>query len=165
MPALRLPRRRPALVGAEYGSTGRTRRSRCAREIRRLIKISNKNILMDGAAALVCPGSEDYEPTTNGAPYNQYYIQTDIALSEATCGPVSGGTGTLSGCTVPPQGPGGFYPYWSFANNSGTCSIMFGNVSGSGLATFGKDAQYGTNQFNKLGYPEFIGPSINNPCL
>jgi hypothetical protein len=104
-------------------------------------------------------------PTTNGAPYNQYYIQTDIGLSEQTCGPVSGGTGTLSGCTVPPQGPGGFYPYWSFANNSGTCSIMFGNVSGSGLATFGKDAQYGTNQFNTLGYPEFIGPSHNNPCL
>ena len=35
---------------------------------------------------------------------------------------------------------------------------------GSGLTTFGKDAQYGTNQFNTFGYPQFIGPSHNNPC-
>ena len=103
-------------------------------------------------------------PTTNRAQYTAYHMQTDVALSESTCGPQSGGTGTLSGCTVPPQGPGGFYPYWSFAKNGGTCSMLFGNVSGPGLTTFGKDAQYGTNQFNTFGYPEFIGPSHHNPC-
>ena len=32
------------------------------------------------------------------------------------------------------------------------------------MTTFGKDAQYGTNQFTTLGYPEFIGPTHNNPC-
>ena len=32
-------------------------------------------------------------------------------------------------------------------------------------STFGKDAQYGTNQFNTFGYPQFISPSHNNPCL
>ena len=67
---------------------------------------------------------------------------------------------------MPPQGPGGFYPYWSQVQRDGSCALEFGNVSrGLGLTTFGKDAQYGTNQFNTLGYPEFIGPSHNNPCL
>jgi hypothetical protein len=69
----------------------------------------------------------------------------------------------LSGCTVPPQGPGGFYPYWSQVQSGGSCALLFGNVSAGN--TFGKDAQYGTNQFNTLGYPEFIGPNHNNPCL
>jgi hypothetical protein len=105
-------------------------------------------------------------PTTNGQQYSKYFIQTDVALSEVTCGPsnYSNGTGTLAGCTVPPPGPGHFYPYWSFAESHGSCTMLFGNVSGSGLATFGKDAQYGTNQFNTLGYPEFIGPNHPNPC-
>jgi hypothetical protein len=102
-------------------------------------------------------------PTTNGSPYSQFFIQTDLAISESTCGPQSGGTGTLSGCTVPPPGPGGFYPYWSQVQSGGSCSLLFGNVSAG--STFGKDAQYGTNQFNTLGYPEFIGPNHNNPCL
>ncbi len=104
-------------------------------------------------------------PTTNGRPYSKFFIQTDVALSEVTCGPsnYSNGTGTLSGCTVPPQGPGHFYPYWSQVQSGGTCALLFGNVSTGN--TFGKDAQYGTNQFNKLGYPEFIGPNHNNPCL
>jgi len=38
--------------------------------------------------------------------------------------------------------------------------VAFGN----GLNNFGKDAQYGENQFETLGYPEFIGPTHNNPC-
>jgi hypothetical protein len=101
-------------------------------------------------------------PTTNGNQYSQFHIQTDVALSESTCGPASNGTSTLSGCTVPPQGPGNFYPYWSQVQSGGACAFLFGNVSAGN--TFGKDAQYGTNQFAKYGYPEFIGPSHNNPC-
>jgi hypothetical protein len=107
-------------------------------------------------------------PTSGGQQYSQFFIQTDIALSEVTCGPSSyaNGTGSLSGCTVPPQGPGGFYPYWS-QSQIGGCSLLFGNVSsGSGVvSTFGQDAQYGTVQFAKYGYPQFIGPTHNNPCL
>ncbi|HLK72135.1 MAG TPA: hypothetical protein VKU77_00665 [Streptosporangiaceae bacterium] len=101
-------------------------------------------------------------PTTNGRQYSQFFFQTDVALSEATCTP-----DTLSGCTVPPQGPGGFYPYWTAlqAPGLGVCALEFGNVSGFGaLNTFGKDAQYGTNQFPTLGYPEFEGPVHNNTC-
>ena len=117
----------------------------------------------------IYPGSFlELFPTSDGQQYSQFFFQTDVALSEVTCGPgnYSNGTGTLSGCTVPPQGPGGFYPYWSEAQLSG-CSFEFGNVSsGSGVVTtFGKDAQYGTVQFAKYGYPQFIGRSYNNPCL
>jgi hypothetical protein len=44
-------------------------------------------------------------PTTSGRQYPQYFFQADITLSESTCTAAN-----LSGCTVPPRGPGGFYP-------------------------------------------------------
>jgi hypothetical protein len=106
-------------------------------------------------------------PTSNGRQYPQFFMQTDVALSESTCGGNTLGTpgGTSAGCTVPPQGPGGFYPYWSQVLGNGGCSLEFGNVSsGLGVSTFGKDKQYGTNQFNTFGYPQFIGPLHTNPC-
>ena len=100
-------------------------------------------------------------PSSAGRQYPQYFIQTDIALSESTCS-----AQTLSGCTVPPQGPGGFYPYWTQLHVGGFCALEFGNVSGrsSFLNDFGKDAQYGQNQFSTLGFPEFEGPAHNNAC-
>ena len=39
-------------------------------------------------------------PTTGGAQYSKFFMQTDIALSESTC------TATGAGCSVPPAGPG-----------------------------------------------------------
>jgi hypothetical protein len=100
-------------------------------------------------------------PTSAGRQYRQYFFQTDIALSESTCTAT-----TLSGCTVPPQGPGGFYPYWTESHALGSCALEFGNVSGRGpfLTDFGKDAQYGQDLFTTLGYPEFEGPVHNNTC-
>ena len=105
-------------------------------------------------------------PTSNGRQYQQFLFQTDVALSESQCGgnTVTGG-GTPGGCTVPPQGPGGFYPYWTQVLGNGGCSLEFGNVSaGFGQNDFGKDAQYGTDQFNTFGYPQFIGAPHTNPC-
>ncbi|HEV8065446.1 MAG TPA: hypothetical protein VGP46_11465 [Acidimicrobiales bacterium] len=105
------------------------------------------------------PGSFiDSLPTTNGHQYSDFYMQTDIALSEATCG-----AATPKGCTVPPKGPGGFYPYWSEIDASGTCYFYFGNVS-KGVNDFGKDAEYGTNHLSQFGYPEFIGKTYSNVC-
>jgi hypothetical protein len=100
-------------------------------------------------------------PTTAGRQYPKYFFQTDLALSESTCTPT-----TLSGCTVPPPGPGGFYPYWTEAHGGGYCALEFGNVSGHGpfLTDFGKDAQYGQDQFATLGYPEFEGAPLTNTC-
>jgi hypothetical protein len=36
--------------------------------------------------------------------------------------------------------------------------------NGFGLTTFGEDSQYGSDQFAKYGYPQFIGKTYNNPC-
>ncbi len=102
-------------------------------------------------------------PTTNGhRQYSQFFFQTDIALSESTCT-----TGSTSGCTVPPQGPGNFYPYWTLVHSFGACALEFGNVSGSRpfLTDFGKDAQYGQNLLSTLGYPEFESSAHQNTCL
>ena len=99
-------------------------------------------------------------PTTGGRQYPQLFFQTDVALSESTCTPA-----TLSGCTVPPKGPGGFYPYWSQLSAGPACALEFGNVSrGFGLNDYGQDAQYGTNQYSTLGYFEFEGPVHRNAC-
>jgi hypothetical protein len=100
----------------------------------------------------------DWFPTTGGAQYSRFFFQTDIALSESTCTST-----TLSGCTVPPKGPGNFYPYWSETKVNGQCVFEFGNVS-SKVTTFGKDSEYGKNQFKTLGYPEFIGKSHSTSC-
>ena len=105
-------------------------------------------------------------PSSNGQQYSRFHFQTDVALSEITCAgntlAGSGGSGTTNGCTVPPQGPGGFYPYWTQVQQGGTCDLEFGNVSHG--ATFGRDAQYGTDQFATYGYPQFISRAHNNPC-
>ena len=93
-------------------------------------------------------------PTTvGGANYAQFQFQTDVALSELTC------TGT-SGCAVPPPGaPGAFYPYWT---RPAACSWEFGNMRNGN--TFGKEAQYGTNVFATMGYPEFESGFYSNTC-
>jgi hypothetical protein len=114
------------------------------------------------------PGSffENF-PTSSGRQYPQYFFQTDIALSEATClgNSQPGYGGTLAGCTVPPPGPGKFYPYWSTYQAGSFCALEFGNVShGNDITNNGEDTQYGTNQEATLGYPEFEGPVLNNTC-
>jgi hypothetical protein len=99
-------------------------------------------------------------PTTSGTQYSQYMVQTDLALSESTCS----GT-TTAGCTVPPPGPGNFYPYWSRVGSGSACTLEFGNVStGTGVNDLGGDSQYGTDQIATLGYPEFEGPVQPNTC-
>ena len=115
-------------------------------------------------------------PASRGSGYSQYQIQTDAAYSEPNCS-----VGTPAGCTIPPKGPGGFYPFWSFVQNqnhwSGTnqqgndngsnrgCTIEFGNVtSGPGVNDLGGDAQYGSDQAQRLGAPEFQGPILPVDC-
>jgi hypothetical protein len=108
----------------------------------------------------VNPGSfVQSAPTTQGSHYSQSFFQTDIALSEATCAK------SFSGCTVPPPGPGHFYPYWSTQTVNGQCSILFGNVAtGTGVNNYGKTAQYGKDLRPVLGYDEFEGPKGPAVC-
>jgi hypothetical protein len=100
-------------------------------------------------------------PTTDGgSQYSHFFIQTDIGLSEYTCAQSS-----TAGCTVPPPGPGGFYPYWSRVDRGGQCALEFGNVSsGPGVDDMGKDAQYGADMEPTLGYTQFEGPIQSNRC-
>ena len=68
---------------------------------------------------------------------------------------------------MPPQGPGGFYPYWTQLQAPASAPARSSSATcppDSALNTYGKDAQYGTNQFATLGYPEFEGPVHNNAC-
>jgi hypothetical protein len=98
-------------------------------------------------------------PITNGQKYEQSFFQTDVALSESTCG------ADISGCTVPPSGPGNFYPYWSTMGTGSACRILFGNVAGGGgVNDFGGNAQYGTDLRPVIGYDEFEGPVTNAVC-
>jgi len=98
-------------------------------------------------------------PTSNGHAYPQSFFQTDVALSESTCGD------NIGGCTVPPSGPGNFYPYWSTITSGNSCSIVFGNVAGGGAVNdFGGTAQYGADLRNTIGYDEFEGPVTPAVC-
>ncbi len=91
--------------------------------------------------------------TMGGANYPQFQFQTDAALSESTC------TGT-SGCVVPPpNAPGAFYPYWT---SPSACTWEFGNMTNGNA--FGQAAEYGTNQFATLGYPEIESGLFPNTC-
>ena len=99
-------------------------------------------------------------PTTGGEQYPSWFAQTDVATLESTCSQSND-----AGCTVPPPGPGGFYPYWSEMRAGSSCSFEFGNVSsGTGVADFGTDAQYGSDRNATLGYPQFVGPTYRNTC-
>ncbi|HLJ02291.1 MAG TPA: hypothetical protein VKT31_02575, partial [Solirubrobacteraceae bacterium] len=95
-------------------------------------------------------------PVSLGRQYPGYYIETDSALSENTCTP-----STLSGCAIPPPtAPGKFYPYWTRVSTQAGCVLEFGNVSTGN--TNGADAQYGTNQAYRLGYPQFESATHSN---
>jgi hypothetical protein len=98
-------------------------------------------------------------PASGRGGYAQYMIQTDTALSESTCAGPAG-----PGCAIPPpNAPGQFYPFWSRVSRGGSCTLEFGNVtSGPGVSDLGGDAQYGSDQYARLGYPEFEGPVLSN---
>jgi hypothetical protein len=94
------------------------------------------------------------QPTTDGTRYPRFQMQTDAALSEASCV-----FPNPSGCKVPPPAaPGKFYPYWTLTKS---CLWEFGNMTNGN--TFGKTAQYGTI-ITKVGYPQLFGPILKNRC-
>ncbi len=71
-----------------------------------------------------------------GARYSKIQFETDLPASEvSTCGP-----NTPAGCTVPPKGPGHFYPYYTQAKVGGLCVWEFGNMRNGNR--FGGDKQY-----------------------
>jgi hypothetical protein len=90
-----------------------------------------------------------------GAGYGRFQIQTDAALSEASCM-----FPNPAGCQVPPPAaPGKFYPFWTLSNS---CLLEFGQMTNGN--SFGGDAQYGSIR-PKVGYAEIFGPIMRNPCV
>jgi hypothetical protein len=86
------------------------------------------------------------QPTSHGQSYPQIQFETDLAATEEGCDLSSG-----AGCTVPPPGPGHFYPYWTLAKDRQLgCTWQFGNAGGTGNS-FGGDTQYGQITFNPPG--------------
>jgi hypothetical protein len=79
------------------------------------------------------------QPTTNGAPYPTMQFMTDSSATQfnTNCNLMTG-----SGCVLPPNGPGNFYPYFTEAMVGGSCVFEFGNMTNGN--DFGKDAQYGS---------------------
>jgi hypothetical protein len=96
-------------------------------------------------------------PLSQKHKYEQTFFQTDVALSEVPCEE----SADTSACTVPPDGPGNFYPFWSTTKGK-NCSILFGNVT-AGVNSYGGFKQYGKDLRNQIGYDEFegkIGPAV-----
>jgi hypothetical protein len=88
------------------------------------------------------------QPTSNGRTYPQIQFETDLAATEFAnnCDLTTG-----ANCTVPPPGPGHFYPYWTLARDQQLgCTWQFGNAGRTGNS-FGGDAQYGQITFNPPG--------------
>jgi hypothetical protein len=96
------------------------------------------------------------QPTSHGHRYPQIQFVTDNSATQfnTNCDPVTG-----SGCVLPPQGPGHFYPYFTQARVGGQCVWEFGNMRNGN--TFGGDAQYGSVGPGTLG--AFTGPVRGNP--
>ena len=94
--------------------------------------------------------------TVGGSGYPQIQFVTDASATEfnTDCDLTSG-----SGCVLPPNGPGNFYPYWTQARVGGTCVWEFGNMHNGN--TFGGDAQYGSVHPGTIG--AFAGPIRTNP--
>ena len=95
------------------------------------------------------------QPTSRGQAYPQIQFETDLAATEAGCDLTNG-----TGCTVPPVGPGHFYPYWTLAKDALGCTWQFGNVAGG--QTFGGDTQYGAVSFSPPGaFTSSVQPNPN----
>jgi len=96
--------------------------------------------------------------TVRGVAYRDFQFMTDASATEFStkCNLTTG-----SGCVLPPDGPGRFYPYFTQALVNGVCVWEFGNMRNGDK--FGGDAQYGAVGPGTLG--AFAGPVIRNqPC-
>jgi hypothetical protein len=101
------------------------------------------------------PGAFAQVPLSRGRPYTKLQFVTTVSASEEGCDLTTG-----AGCTMPPTGPGNFYPYWTQAfDRELGCTWQFGNVRRGN--TFGGEAQYGVVRPTTMG--GFASPILRNP--
>ncbi len=79
---------------------------------------------------------EQLTPASRGHNFGKMQFVTDLSPSESSCNLTTG-----SGCVVPPDGPGHFYPFWTRARVDGACVWEFGNMRNGN--TFGGNRQWG----------------------
>jgi len=88
-------------------------------------------------------------------------VGNHVSASEAGCQPNG------VGCVVPPTGAQ-FYPFYAVGNSDDSrrqgCTLVFGNVSGPGFNSYGRDRQYGTPNLSWFFGQNSSGP-LANPCL
>jgi hypothetical protein len=109
------------------------------------------------------PASHDPESSQYDRPYPISFFETDVNATDPACQP-SG-----EGCAVPPP-HARFYPYWSVqSTGSGAdmslrgCTLLFGNMSGSGIIDFGRDLEYGAPNLPWFFATNTSGP-MSTPC-
>ncbi|MBV8143886.1 MAG: hypothetical protein JO184_02675 [Gammaproteobacteria bacterium] len=111
------------------------------------------------AGSGIGPLSRSGEEGRYDRPYPIVYLETDVSASESTCQPNG------VGCVVPPAGAQ-FYPFYSLENSGSvsTCALVFGNITGPGVNTFGRDKGWGPANL-----PWFFGQNTSgpraNPCI
>jgi hypothetical protein len=107
-------------------------------------------------------GPLSLSPSGYDQPYAIMQWETDVSASEAGCQPNG------VGCVVPPTGAA-FYPYYAVGNSDAagggqqSCTLLFGNISGPGINTYGRDGQYGTPNLSWFFGQNSSGP-LANPC-
>ena len=100
-------------------------------------------------------------------PYPIIQFETDISSTEFANGEGCQTNGV--GCVVPPPGAR-FYPYYGVESSDDAegwqlgCTLVFGNISGRGVNTYGRDQQYGTPDLAWYFGQNSSGP-LANPCL
>ena len=94
------------------------------------------------------------QPASRGSRYPLIQFENTVSASEADCDLSSG-----AGCTLPPPGPGHFYPYWTLARVQHHCVWEFGQTRNGN--TFGAFDQYGTVNPDTQG--GFASAVIRNP--
>jgi hypothetical protein len=105
--------------------------------------------------------------------FNQSYPimqwETNVSASESSPPLAVGCQPNGVGCVVPPTGAQ-FYPYYSVGNSDGQggwepgCTLLFGNISGPGINTYGRDRQFGTPDLAWFFGQNSSGP-FANPCV
>jgi hypothetical protein len=114
------------------------------------------------SAMLITPPS-----TAAGAAYPRMQFLTDNPATNSECT-----ASVLANCVVPPpQAPGKFYPYWTFARFGPACAWEFGQMTNGD--TFGGDQEYGKptvlSQIINLGImdesPVMPNPGCEGPSL
>src|SRR5579871_1391491 len=98
--------------------------------------------------------------------YDQAYpimqFETDISATNSNCQPNG------IGCTVPPANAR-FYPFWSVQTGGGwpadgSCTLLFGDMTGAGILDFGRDKEYGAADLPWFFGQNSSGP-VATPCL